>query len=204
MSPDLAQPALVLPFPRGEEWVYTGGPHGGYNSGSAWAAIDFSPPKPPDELVAAQGDCYVSPYWVTAAAPGVIARSGRGYVILDLDGDGDENTGWVLVYLHIDDFERIEAGRRVNVEDKLGHPSCQGGVSNGTHLHFARRYNGEWIPVDCEECAPGVSVPPLVLGEWTAHGYPYQEYQGYLTRPGDDGYRQADQMREYEQNKVKW
>jgi len=41
----------------------------------------------------AQGDCYVSPNWVTAAAPGVIARSGEGYVVLDLDGDGDEHTG---------------------------------------------------------------------------------------------------------------
>jgi LasA protease len=202
--PDLQQPALALPFPQGEEWVYTGGPHGAFNSGSAWAAVDFAPPAPPEEIKAAQGECYVSPNWVTAVAPGVIARSGGGFIVLDLDGDGDEHTGWDIVYLHMDDSERISAGTRVQTGDRLAHPSCQGGVSNGTHLHLSRRYNGEWIPVSCELCGPGVTVPPFVLGEWTMHGFANQEYQGYMTRPGDDGYRQADQMREYEFNKVTW
>ncbi len=202
--PDLSQPELTLPFAPGEEWVYTGGPHGAYNSGSAWGAVDFAPPKPPEELVAMQGSCYVSPYWVTAVAPGVIARSGDGYVVLDLDGDGNEFTGWTIVYLHIDDHEIIAPGTRVSTGDRLGHPSCEGGFSSGTHLHISRRYNGEWIPVSCEDCMPGVTVPPYVLGEWTLHGYPNQEYQGYMTRAGDDGYRQADQMREFRDNKVIW
>jgi len=202
--PDLAQPALTLPFAKGEEWVFTGGPHGAYNSGSAWGAVDFAPPEPPDEIKAAQGACYVSPNWVTAAAPGVIARSGEGYVVLDLDGDGNEYTGWTLVHLHIDDTERIAAGTTVQAGAQLGHPSCEGGVSNGTHLHIVRRYNGEWIPVACEDCAPGVSVPPFVLGEWTVFGFPNQEYQGYMTRPGEDGYRQAEQTRDYEFNKLVW
>jgi len=92
----------------------------------------------------------------------------------------------------------------VQTGDRLGHPSCQGGVSNGTHLHLARRYNGEWIPVACEDCAPGVTVPPFVLGEWTVYGFPNQEYQGYMTRPGDDGYRQAEQFRDNDMNKVIW
>lgn len=200
----LVQPLLALPFSQGEEWVYTGGPHGGFNSGSAWSAIDLAPPEPPDELYQTQGQCYVSPNWVTAAAPGIVARSGAGYVVLDLDGDGDEYTGWTLVYLHIDDHERIAVGTRVQTGDKLGHPSCQGGVSTGTHLHFSRRYNGEWIPVQCEACAPLVNVPSLVIGEWTVFGFKYQEYQGYMTRPGDDNYRQAEQTREYAQNKLIW
>jgi LasA protease len=203
--PNLTQPALVLPIPKGEEWVFTGGPHGAYNSGSAWAAIDLAPPEPPEEIKVAQGSCYVSPNWATAAAPGVIARSGSGYVVLDLDGDGDEHTGWTLVYLHMDDSERIPAGTRVQVGDRLGHPSCEGGVSNGTHMHLSRRYNGEWIPVECEQCLPGVIVPPFVLGEWTVFGFTGQEYQGYLTRPtADDSYRQAEQTREYEFNKLIW
>jgi LasA protease len=202
--PVLIQPALTLPFPAGEEWVYTGGPHGAFNSGSAWGAVDFAPPDPPEELVAAQGACYVSPNWVIAAAPGIVARSGSGYVILDLDGDGDEHTGWNLVYLHIDDNERIAAGTRVEAGAQLGHPSCQGGVSTGTHLHFARRYNGEWIPTNCEQCAPGIMVAPMVLGEWTIQGFPGQEYQGYMTRNGEDNYRQADMTREFAQNKVIW
>jgi murein DD-endopeptidase MepM/ murein hydrolase activator NlpD len=201
---NLQQPTLTLPFAPGEEWVFTGGPHGGYNSGSAWSAVDFAPPKPPDELVNAQGSCYISPQWVTAVADGVIARSGSGYIILDLDGDGDEHTGWTLVYLHMDDYEVIKPGTQVKAGDRLGHPSCMGGFSNGTHLHFSRRYNGEWLPVECNACAPGVSVPAEVLGEWTMHGYAGQEYQGYMTRDGDDGYRQADQTRDFEQNKVMW
>ncbi len=201
---NLQQPRLTLPFAPGEEWVFTGGPHGGYNSGSAWSAVDFAPPKPPDELINAQGSCYISPYWVTAAADGVIARSGSGYVVLDLDGDGDEHTGWTLVYLHIDDFEIVEPGTEVKAGDPLGHPSCMGGFSNGTHLHFSRRYNGEWLPVECSTCAPGVTIPAEVLGEWTMRGYAGQEYQGYMTREGNDGYRQADQTRDFGQNKVMW
>ena len=202
--PNLTQPELTLPFARGEEWVYTGGPHGAYNSGSAWGAVDFAPPRPSDELIALQGACYVSPYLVTAVAPGVIARSGDGYVILDLDGDGDETTGWTIVYLHIDNHEVIAPGTRVKTGDRLGHPSCEGGFSNGTHLHISRRYNGEWIPVECEDCMPGAVVPPFTLGEWTLHGYPRQEYQGYMTHAGGEGTRQADQMREFQDNKVMW
>lgn len=202
--PGLTQPVLTLPFARGEEWVYTGGPHGGYDSGSAWAAIDLAPPSPPDEIKQTQGECYISPYWVTAAAPGVIARSGDGYVILDLDGDGDEHTGWTLVYLHIDDQERIASGTTVNAGDKLGHNSCEGGFSTGTHLHLARRYNGEWIPTECEDCLAGAVVPSFVLGEWTVVPFTGQEYQGAMTRPGEDGYRQAEQTREYTLNKIIW
>ena len=201
---NLTQPTLTLPFASGEEWVYTGGPHGAYNSGSAWGAVDFAPPKPSDELLTAQGSCYISPNWVTAAAPGIVARSGNGWVILDLDGDGNEHTGWTLIYLHIDDHERIAAGTKVEAGTQLGHPSCQGGVSTGTHLHFTRRYNGEWIPTACEQCAPYASVPSFVLGEWTFYGFTNNEYQGYMTRAGDDNYRQADASRDYQQNKVIW
>jgi hypothetical protein len=71
-------------------------------------------------------------------------------------------------------------------------------------MHISRRYNGEWIPVSCEACAPGVTVPPFVLGEWTVFGFTNQEYQGYMTRPGEDGYRQADQSRDYTLNRIVW
>src|SRR5690606_37535414 len=85
--PNLQQPALTLPFRPGQTWFYTGGPHGGWGSGSAWSAVDFAPP---DERPAGGSSCYVSEYFATAVAPGVIARSGDGAVVLDLDGDGDE------------------------------------------------------------------------------------------------------------------
>ncbi len=204
----LQPPTLALPFGPGEEWVYTGGPHSAYNSGAGWAAIDLAPPEPPPGLVAAEGACYVAPYWVTAAAAGVIARSGDGWVILDLDrdgnADGDEYTGWTLAYFHIDAFERIPAGTRVQPGDPLGHPSCAGGFSRSTHLHIARRYNGEWIPAQCHACAPGVTVPFMTFGEWTVCSYPGQAYQGCMTRPGPDGYRQAEMTRDYPLNKIMW
>jgi LasA protease len=200
---DLRQPEFNFPFPRGETWYFTGGPHGGYNTGSAWSSVDFAPPTPSDELVAQQGFCYISTNWTAAVAAGVVARSGGGYVILDLDGDGNEHTGWTVVYLHISSQDVIKAGTRVEAGDRLGHPSCEGGYSTGTHLHFGRRFNGEWIPVSCERCPKGVSVPPLVLSGWTVFGYPNAEYQGYMTN--ENGLeRRANVGREDPINQVSW
>jgi len=81
-------------------------------------------------------------------ASGVIARSGEGAVILDLDGDGIEQTGWDIMYLHIETRDRIPVGTLVEQGDKIGHPSCEGGTSTGTHVHIARKFNGEWILAD--------------------------------------------------------
>jgi len=89
--------------------------------------------------------CAVSGDWVTAVADGLIVRSEHGAVIQDLDGDGYEQTGWVVLYMHIDYWERVAEGTFVRAGDMIGHPSCEGGVSSGTHLHIARRYNGEWV-----------------------------------------------------------
>ena len=204
VPPDLKQPAFNFPFSSGETWFFTGGPHGGYNSGSAWSAIDFAPPAPPDQLILEQGYCYISPGWVTAVAPGVIARSGNGYVILDLDFDGNEHTGWIAMYLHISSSEIIAAGTRVEAGDRLGHPSCEGGFSTATHLHFARRYNGEWIPADCQNCPPGVAAPRLKMSGWTMHLSDQSEYQGYMTHDTIQGERWAEQGREDPINHVSY
>lgn len=196
VPPNLQQPTLTLPFPPGEVWYFTGGPHGGYNDGSAWASIDFAPPAPPDSLIEEQGYCYISPYWATAVAPGVIARSGNGYVILDLDGDGNEHTGWTIIYLHLSSEGVIPTGKQVNTGDRLGRPSCEGGFSNATHLHYGRRYNGEWMPITCHVCASDINAPPLVMSDWTFIGYERQEYQGYAVNPNVSGIRRAEQGRE--------
>jgi murein DD-endopeptidase MepM/ murein hydrolase activator NlpD len=66
-------------------------------------------------------------------------------VELDLDGDGDVRTGWVLFYLHTADLI-VKVGQHLKVGDPIGHPSCQGGEATGSHVHIARKYNGEWIP----------------------------------------------------------
>ncbi|HVO43510.1 MAG TPA: LysM domain-containing protein, partial [Aggregatilineales bacterium] len=167
IPPDLTQPTFQLPFAQGETWFLTAGPHGGWDmyGNSGWAAIDFAPPAPPDDI-AAQGYCYVSPNYVLAAVGGIIARSADGIVVIDVDMDGDERTGWTLYYFHIADQDRIKAGTIVQPGSPLGHPSCEGFYLNApaTHVHIARRYNGEWIAADCWACAPGVAAPPFVLG----------------------------------------
>lgn len=178
VPPDVNQPLLLLPFPAGATWFYTGGHHGGWGSGSGWAAVDFAPP---DERPAGTSACYTSQYPVTAVASGVIARSQDGAVVLDLDGDGDESSGWTILYLHIASAGRIPAGTGVQPGDVLGYAACEGGFSNATHVHIARRYNGEWIPIECGQCAPHHQIPPFVLGGWTLHGYAGQEYQGYMS-----------------------
>jgi LysM repeat protein len=199
VPPDLVQPELGLPFSRGQTWYFTGGPHGGWGSGSAWAAIDFAPP---DDLTNVTSSCYLSEYEVTAVAPGRIVRSRDGVVVQDLDGDGDELTGWSILYLHIDDRGRIAADTEVQTGDVIGYASCQGGFSTGTHMHLARRYNGEWIPADCQQCRADAPRPPFVLDGWQAYGLPNQEYQGFLLR---DGLRVvAEQGRNVANNEISW
>lgn len=161
-------PTLSLPWSDGELWYYTGGPHGGWADGSAWAALDFVP----DEGYLG---CQPAASWATAAAPGLIIYSQDGEVMVDLDGDGHEQTGWVLFYLHVGSQGRVPVGSRVQVGDPIGHPSCEGGFSESTHLHFARRYNGEWIAAD--------GPIPMVLDGWQAHSAG-RDYEGTLTRGG--------------------
>jgi len=184
---DLTQPPLVFPFVQGETWYLTSGPHGGWDAvGSGWAAVDFAPPKPSDQILAAQGACFVSPTWVTSMSSGLVVRSGDGAVVVDLDVDGDERSGWSIVYLHIAEQDRIKAGSIVQPGTRLGHASCEGFWlrSFGTHVHVARRYNGEWMVPDCTLCVPGAVEPPYIISGWEVKGYPLQVYQGWLQKDG--------------------
>lgn len=62
-------------------------------------------------------------------ADGLIVRSDIDGIIIDLDKDGDERTGWVLFYLHTATQDRIQVEQEVNTGDFLGLPSCEGGSS---------------------------------------------------------------------------
>ncbi len=171
---NLEQPTLELPIEPGVDWAFTGGPHGGWGDGSAWAALDFAPGN--------KGlGCVESDNWVTAVADGLIVRADAGRVIEDLDGDGNEGTGWTILYMHIEGRDRVEAGTYVRTGDRIGHPSCTGGYSTGTHFHLARRYNGEWIPADQTQSGTGL---PFNLSGWISSGDGI-EYDGYLTRDGE-------------------
>jgi hypothetical protein len=79
-------------------------------------------------------------------------------------------------------------GQRVQVGDPIAHPSCEGGVSWATHVHIARRYNGEWINIECNDCLPAVEHPQLNLEGWLGYSFG-TEYNGALIK-GDE-YREA-------------
>jgi len=163
---NLTQPPMQLPFATGATWSFTGGPHGGWDNGSAWAALDFAPPGE-------AAGCAQSEAWVVAVADGFITRADNGAVVQDLDNDGYEQTGWTVLYMHIESRNRVQAGTYVYAGEPIGHPSCEGGISNATHLHLARRYNGEWIPAD--------GNLPFNLDGWISSGDGVL-YNGWLTQ----------------------
>jgi murein DD-endopeptidase MepM/ murein hydrolase activator NlpD len=133
--PGFAQPTMSLPIEPGTTWAYTGGPH------------------------SSTSGCYVSDSWVLAIAPGLVVRSGNGVVVVDMDGDGSEQTGWNILYLHIANRDRVVLGQWVEQNGLIGHASCEGGISTGTHVHIARKYNGEWMLAD--------GPVPFVMDGWT-------------------------------------
>jgi LasA protease len=163
---NLRQPELSLPFLPNRIWDFTGGPHATWGESLPMGALDFAPP-------AAEGGCAISNEWIAAPADGVVTRSDEALVLLDLDGDRDDRTGWVLLFFHVADRDRVPVGTVLKRGDTIGHPSCEGGQATGTHFHFARRYNGEWIPA--------AGALPFILDGWVAH-YGEKPYEGTLRR----------------------
>jgi murein DD-endopeptidase MepM/ murein hydrolase activator NlpD len=158
----LHQPELRFPFRAGFIWAYTGGPHTGWGSGQPFAAVDFAPASDTSGCYTVSDDLPA-----IAMADGLVVRSDIDGVILDLDQDGDERTGWVLYYLHLATHKRVGVGQVLQAGDLIGYPSCEGGSSTGTHVHVARKYNGEWILAD----------GPLAF-----------DFEGWKVKNGDDVY----------------
>ncbi len=165
---NLRQDDLVLPFASGRTWALTGGPHAAWGEGEPFAAMDFAPPT-------SLGGCSPTSEFVVAVAPGLIVRTENAVAMLDLDMDGDERTGWVIFYLHLAENDMVNPGTLVNTGDPIGHPSCNGGSATGTHVHIARKYNGEWMNAD--------SAVPFVMEGWLPKNGA-QAYQGSLSRFG--------------------
>jgi murein DD-endopeptidase MepM/ murein hydrolase activator NlpD len=170
-SHNLEQPELQLPFTPNAVWNYTGGPHGAWEREGSWSAIDFAPSG-------FGGSCSKSLSYVTASAPGLVVRAEDGVVVINLDFNDNEHSGWVLLYLHIaTDGRQVNEGDIVERGDWLGNPSCEGGIASGTHVHLARKYNGEWMTAD--------GPIPFVLSGWTVHNGA-RAYKGSLTKPDED------------------
>ncbi|MBC8334376.1 MAG: hypothetical protein H8E29_03845, partial [Anaerolineales bacterium] len=166
----LEQPEMILPFPRARTWTYTGAPHTGWGEGFPFAALDFAPPTD-------FSGCFVADpqQYTVAIANGMVTRVDRGLAILDLDMDGDERTGWSILYLHIATPGRAKLGTILNSGDSIGYPSCEGGHTTGTHIHIARKYNGEWILAD--------SSIPFEMEGWIPHNGS-TAYAGTLSKNG--------------------
>ena len=145
--PGLTQPEMALPFETHTPWVFTGGPHSAWGThrpgepNGPLAALDFAP-------ASEKTGCDASTTWILSTAPGLVVRTGKGFVVVDMDGDGSEQTGWNILYLHVANQSRVSKGQWVETNALIGHASCEGGVSTGTHLHVARKYNGEWVIAD--------------------------------------------------------
>lgn len=164
----IAQPELVFPIEVDTLWALISGPHSAWEKEGALAAIDIAPG-------ADKPGCVETDEWVVAPADGVVVRVDTGVVVLDLDGDVVEQTGWDLLFLHIQTKDKVALGSVLKKDDHIGHPSCEGGVSTGTHLHFARKYNGEWV-------LAGGPIP-MVLNGWQVQNGEVP-YDGFMTYQG--------------------
>jgi LasA protease len=186
------QPELILPFEPERLWSYTSGPHTVWEKEGAQAALDFAP-------ATNESGCVATDAWAVAVADGVVTRVEFGAVIQDLDdadgtpADGLEQTGWVILYMHIEERDRVTPGTRLKVGERIGHPSCEGGHTTGTHLHLARKYNGEWVlaygalPFDLEGWVAHAGEKPyegtLTRGDQTVIARPYGSYVTKIMRP---------------------
>lgn len=168
--PGISQPEMALPFEIRSAWALTGGPHNAWghdlDDAGPLAALDFAPPS-------AKTGCFSNDKWIVASAPGLVVRSGNGVVVVDTDGDGSEQTGWNILYLHVAANDRVAKGEWLEQDHPIGHPSCEGGISTGTHVHIARKYNGEWVIAD--------GPLPFVLSGWTVYAGE-KPYQGKMVK----------------------
>jgi LasA protease len=159
-------PALRLPWPGGETWYLTGGPHNFDGSKRLpLSGVDFQPPgatgcTPP----------IASQHWVLASAPGLAIDYQRNWVKLDHDGDGDATTGWQTVYGHL--AWRVADGTWARTGARLGSPSCLGGYASGVHVHFGVKFENVWQPLET-----------VVLSGWRFERGE-EAYEGLMVRDG--------------------
>ena len=135
----LAPSGYILPFPIGETWYFTGGPHyyGGGTPGCTygascpppWSSLDIAQP----EMITCPGGSYPAQRWIVAAKSGDVIQSSQALIVID------HRDGWRTYYSHVSWANRRGTGP-IDRGDRLGHPSCEvepGGSTTGVHVHFA-------------------------------------------------------------------
>ena len=169
-----------LPFPKGETWFLTNGPHAdGWSNGVKYA-LDIAPP----ELGRLNGECpkdgsrlSIDNRVVTASASGEVIIAGS-----DKDRNDPhhsevrikDNKGLTEVYIHLD-HKKVNVGDKVKQGDPLGNPSCEfppGGANSGPHVHEGLMKDGQAIPID-----------GVVIGGWTIHAGT-NDGEGTMTKQG--------------------
>ncbi len=170
----MTQTPMQLPFEAERGWAYTSGPHPAWENEGALAALDFAP-------ATYNSGCQPTDAWVAAVADGRVVRSAFNAVMQDVTdpatgvGDGLEQTGWAVLYMHIAEKGMVPANVYLKAGQRIGQPSCEGGRATGTHVHIARKYNGEWMLGD--------GAMPFNLSGWISHAGE-NPYEGTLTKDG--------------------
>lgn len=133
---------LQLPYPIGQSWQTWGGTHSnsGTNSGPK-SSLDF-------RLGRLNFGADTSNIWVASAINGRVVRHSSCFV--EVIGDN----GWSTGYYHLDNIvvssgQRISRNTRLsNYADNKPQSLCQGGSSNGPHVHFSLKRNGAHFSLD--------------------------------------------------------
>lgn len=175
-----------LPFPKGETWFLTGGPHTDGLSNGVRYAIDIAPPE--------VAKCPTDGSRVVIDNR-VVAASASGQVIVAGDDKNrsdpshsmvkvKDTKGLTEVYIHLANT-KVRKGDKVSQGASLGNPSCEyppGGRNEGAHIHVGLEKDGQAIPID-----------GVVVEGWTIRSLP-ENYDGIMTKP-EEKTRTADVRR---------
>ena len=113
--------AYRLPFPKGDTFKITQGPHGKYSHNTVWndTAVDVGMPVGTPVLAARTGTVY---------ATGYTSSGGGNYVMIK------DASGLCQVYFHLSGYQ-VSPGQRVSQGQRVA-SSGDSGDSTGPHLHF--------------------------------------------------------------------
>jgi hypothetical protein len=151
-NPTATPPALKSPLPGGGKyWMLTTeiggtdcanpGEHLSSHVDGNYFSIDLGRTSLKNGVTTVESDVPVY-----AAAGGKVTFAGTNpsipgngnYVVIDHDGDGNENTGYTTRYLHLRDTPLVSSGNTVVQGQQIGIMGGSGGWP--VHLHFGVRY----------------------------------------------------------------